>query len=225
VAAAHDTIETDGRSLRRARNRDAVLDAAIASFERGDVDPSMDDVAALAGVSNRSIYRYFDDRDHLIRAAVNHALRRIVPTIVPAGQPRGSIDQRVARFVDHRLETHRRLAPISRAAKLAAVNEPIVAEEFEAERLMMRSMLLDHFSVEFARLAPAERDRTMIAAELAFQLDAIDFVAAATHHQVDETRAVLVEHLRRCFVSREDDRTDDAAVIPRSSVRSGPESY
>lgn len=225
MADGADTIDTDGRSLRRARNRDAVLDAVITCFQRGELDPSMDEVAKLAGVSNRSIYRYFDDRDHLIRAAVSHALRQNVPVTAPAGGRTASFVQRVERFVDQRLETHRRLAPIARAAKLAAVSEPIVAEEFEAERLMTRAVLLEYFAVEFDRLAPSERDRVAIAVELAFQLDAIDFVASATLHHLDEIRAVLVGHLHRCLAPAGDDRAGVAPAIPRPSVRSGAESY
>lgn len=199
MAADHDTTMTDGRSLRRTRNRDSVLDAVVASFEDGDVDPSIDAVAARAGVSNRSIYRYFDHRDLLIRAAVNHALRRIVPEITLDDVGLGSFDERIERFVDHRLSLYQRLAPITRAAKLAAVTQPMVEEEFEAGRLMLRRAFLDHFAEEFDSLVPGVRARAVIAAEVAFQFDAFEFIGKATDGRVDEMRAILVDHLQLCL--------------------------
>lgn len=201
MAAALDTItiSTDGRALRRERNRDAVLDAVIASFEAGDIDPLVDAVAARAGVSNRSIYRYFEDRDHLIRAAVRHAMHRIVPEMTLGDIGLGSFEQRVGHFVDHHLGLYCRLARIIRAAKHAAVSEPSVAEEFEAGRLVRRRTLLEHFAEEFDPLPTEVRSRTVIAAEMAFQFDAFEFLWTATDGRVDEMRAVLVEHLRCCL--------------------------
>lgn len=199
MAAEFETMTTDGRSLRRARNRDAVLDAVIACFEEGDMDPAIDVVADRAGVSNRSIYRYFDHRDHLIRAAVSHAMRTIGPEIALAEIGTGPFERRVTTFVDHRLRIYDRLAPITRAAKLAAVSEPIVAEEFEAGRLILRQSFLDHFAEEFEPLGPGDRTRAVIAAELAFQFETFEFLWRATDGRVDEMRAVLVDHLHLCL--------------------------
>ncbi|MGB3736385.1 MAG: TetR/AcrR family transcriptional regulator [Ilumatobacter sp.] len=196
MAEELDTITTDGRSLRRSRNRDAVLDAVVASFEEGDVDPSIDAVALRAGVSNRSIYRYFDHRDHLIRAAVGHALQRIGPDATMTDIGVGSFEQRVEKFVDHRLRLYRSVAPITRAAKVAAASEPIAAEEFEAGRVVLRQTLLEHFAEELDAMAADEQTRALIGGELAFQFDAFEFLSSATGDRSEEMRAVLVDHLR-----------------------------
>lgn len=193
------TESADGRSLRRARNRTAVLDAVIEIFEEGDLDPSVDAVAERAGVSNRSIYRYFDHRDHLMRAAVTHAMRRVIPEIQLDGIGVGSFDERVQRFTDHRLQMYQRLAPITRAAKRAAQSEPIIAEEFEAGRLVLRRSFLDHFADEFAPLGPAERTRAVLTAELAFQFEAFEFLWSSTNGQVPEMRTILIDHLTMCL--------------------------
>lgn len=47
--------------------RDRLLDAAVALLERG-LEPTMRSVAAEAGTSERTIYRYFDSRDVLFQA-------------------------------------------------------------------------------------------------------------------------------------------------------------
>ncbi len=199
MTAEHDTITTDGRSLRRTRNRALVLDAVVACCEDGDINPSIDAVAERAGVSNRSIYRYFDHRDHLMHAAVSHAMLRVLPEITFADVGVGSFHQRVDSFVDHRLQTYQRLAPITRAAKLLAANEPMIAEEFEAGRLILRQSFLDHFAEEFGVLGPGDRTRAVIAAELAFQFEAFEFLWTATDGRIEEMRAILVDQLRLCL--------------------------
>ncbi|MFT6763814.1 MAG: AcrR family transcriptional regulator [Candidatus Aldehydirespiratoraceae bacterium] len=190
---------TDGRSLRRARNRASVLDAVIEIFESGDLSPSVDDVAERAGVSNRSVYRYFEHRDHLIRAAVTYAMRRVVPEVTLEQVGVGSFEERVERFVDHRLRMYEQLAPITRAAKLAAMSEPIIGEEFAAGRLILRQSFLDHFAEEFEPLGPSDRSRAVIAAELAFQFEAFEFLWTATNGMIDEMRSLLIDQLEMCL--------------------------
>jgi AcrR family transcriptional regulator len=53
--------------------RVAVLEAVIAELEtKGADDVSMADVAAAAGISLRTLYRYFSDRSELLQAAGEH---------------------------------------------------------------------------------------------------------------------------------------------------------
>lgn len=50
--------------------RDAILEAALDLFvERGDLDVPVQEIADRAGVSHRTVYRYFDDRKVLVEAA------------------------------------------------------------------------------------------------------------------------------------------------------------
>ncbi len=195
MARDSDTITTDGRVLRRTRNREHVLDAVIEIFEEGNIDPSMDSIAARAGVSNRSIYRYFDDRDHLIRASVHHVMLRVAPELTFDEIGSGSFEERVETFVDHRLRLYHRLAPITRAAQVAAVSEPIVKEEFEASRLMLRAAFMEHFNDELHPMNAGQRAQAVIATEVVFHFDAFEFLAASTGGRIDEMRRILVDHL------------------------------
>lgn len=172
-----------------------MLDAVVAGFEDGDINPSIDAVAVRAGVSNRSIYRYFEHRDQLIRAAVRHAVQRIVPEVTLTDVGVGSLTQRVERFVDHHLRMYHRLAPVTRAAKLAAAAEPIVDEELRAGRLTLHQTFLDQFNQELGAAMPGARARAVIAAEVAFQFEAFEFLAQATGDRASEMRAILVDHL------------------------------
>lgn len=63
-------MTTPLQDRRAALGRDAVLDALVAHLEAGDADSiSMEDLAHEAGVSRRTLYRYFPTRADLIAAA------------------------------------------------------------------------------------------------------------------------------------------------------------
>ena len=62
--------ESDGRRLRRGRNRDAVVRALLALYNEGNLNPSTEEIALRSGVSARSLFRYFDDVDDLCQAAI-----------------------------------------------------------------------------------------------------------------------------------------------------------
>src|SRR6187402_342271 len=70
------TGSTDGRSLRRERNRDSVIEALLALVSEGNMDPGGAEIAERAGVSHRSVFRYFDDLGDLIRTAIDTELTR-----------------------------------------------------------------------------------------------------------------------------------------------------
>jgi AcrR family transcriptional regulator len=57
----------DLTARRHEQTRSAIAEAAVALFnERGFVDTTMDDVAAAAGVSRRTAYRHFPNKDDLV---------------------------------------------------------------------------------------------------------------------------------------------------------------
>ncbi len=110
----------DGRTRRRRRNIDAVVDAVIELAAAGHIDPTSEEIAAVAGISHRSIYRYFDTRGELLEAAVARAFETASAEVFDDERLDGSFDERVDRFVSARLEIHRRLRSIARVAEAHA---------------------------------------------------------------------------------------------------------
>src|SRR5581483_5695478 len=117
-------MEVDGRRLRREQNRDAVLDALAELFREGVYEPSANEIAERAGLSPRSLFRYFDDVDDLHRATVERQLRRARRLVALDVTSADSLDVRVERLVESRSRLWEELAPGARAARVCAHRHP-----------------------------------------------------------------------------------------------------
>lgn len=135
--AAVDEV-TDGRRLRREQNRDAVLDALLALFRDGIVQPSTAEIAHRAGISVRSLFRYFDDVDDLSRAAIERHLLSAGPLMTIEATASDPLPVRVERAVDGRLRLWETVAPSARAARACAIRNPLVAAQLAEMRALFR---------------------------------------------------------------------------------------
>src|SRR3954454_8951637 len=91
----------DGRFAGRERNSDAVIDAIMVLIEAGETSPSMADVARLAGVSERSIFRHFETRENLLGAVIERQLE-VVTGLLHEIPSTGPLGDRVAALVVER---------------------------------------------------------------------------------------------------------------------------
>lgn len=185
-------VATDGRTARRDRNREAVLDAVLDLFREDAMTPSPADVAERSGVSRRSVQRYFDDMDALVRAAMVHHLERVAPLLALADVGVGPLPGRIERLVEARLRLYEAVAPMARAALLRVRANPLIAERLLEGRARMRSQIDDMFAPELAAL-PADA-----AADVAAALDVLLGFEGLEHlsqvRELDEaaSRRVLV---------------------------------
>jgi AcrR family transcriptional regulator len=189
--------EVDGRTARRDRNRLAVLDAVVELFTDDNLQPRPEDVARRSGVSLRSVYRYFSDPDDLLRAAIERRVESAMPLLRIHDFGKGSLDERIHNFVVARLRLYEALAPAARAARLAAARNPIIAERVELTRAALRQQLEAQFAAELAALDAVEREIVTCAADVACQLEAIDFHRVHGQLSPSETLTVLELTLSR----------------------------
>ena len=138
----------DGRRLRREQNREAVLDALVELFHEGVYQPSSAEIAERAGISPRSLFRYFDDIGDLSRAAIELHLTTHQALFELDIDPDAPLASRIEQMVDARVRLHETVAPTARAARLSAHrNEMIGAQLFEI-RASMRAQVLQTFARE-----------------------------------------------------------------------------
>jgi AcrR family transcriptional regulator len=193
----------DGRTARRHRNTDAVLDAVHQLFVEGEMLPSVEDIALRSGVSLRSIYRYFPDRDELLRAAMNRRLQVAEPFFELDGLGSGSLSERIERLVEHRIELYGRIAPTARAALQVAPTAPLIAEMVRLRRTQLTEQVRQQFAPELAGLADDKADDgadgaaddLVAAIDVLCQFEALDSLLVDRDFSAIRTRRVLVRAL------------------------------
>ena len=144
--------EVDGRRARREQNRAAVLDALAELYREGVYSPSTAQIAERAGLSSRSLFRYFDDVDDLNRAAIDQQLARARPLLQVGAEPDDPFATRVERLVDGRLRLYEAIAPAARAARTCAWRHPVIAGQIAASRAYLRRQLERLFATELEAL-------------------------------------------------------------------------
>ncbi len=196
VADRHDAEPAvDGRAARRDRNRVAVLDAVIELFAEGVLEPDPALVAERCGLSQRSVYRYFEDRDGLIRAAIDRHLDLVWPLFVIHGIGEGELDERIDAFVAGRLRLYEAIAAASRAARLRANTNEIIGNQVAVTRRALREQIEKQFSPELRQLDRRHRRSIGGAVDALCQFETLDHYRFHRGLTEGETRALLVDSL------------------------------
>jgi AcrR family transcriptional regulator len=148
VGGVTEVAEVDGRRLRREQNREAVLDALLAMFEDGHYTPTTNEIAERAGISPRSLFRYFDDVDDLGRAAIERHLASAAPLLELEVDVRAPLADRIDAVVAARVRLWSAIEPTARAARFAALRNPLMATTLRSMRAMFRDQLRRAFAPE-----------------------------------------------------------------------------
>ncbi len=170
-----DLVESvDGRTARRERNRSLVLDAVIELFAEHRLLPTAPEVAARSGVSLRSVFRYYEDTDALVQAAMARHLERVEPLFEIPGLGEGAFEDRVKRFTSNRIELYRTIAPTARAALHRAPTSSIISERIRRARLDGADALRAMFASELVVMTAARRRAVTAVADTLFQFEALE---------------------------------------------------
>jgi AcrR family transcriptional regulator len=162
----------DGRRLRRDRNRDAVVQALLELYREGDLSPSTDDVAARAGISARSLFRYFEDVDTLVETAIAKQQEHLRPLYPLAIDADAALDARIDAFVAARVRLLEGMGEVGQVARAVAAKQPRVAGELRRIRGVLRDQVAEVFASELAALGRGERDSVRAALDVATSWEA-----------------------------------------------------
>jgi len=194
-ATGSDLI-VDGRTARRNRNKNAVLDALIALANEGNDEPPIEMIAERAGVSYRSVYRYFDDRTDLMLSAITRVMGELWPIFDIEQIGEGPLDDRIARLTSVRLAAYRELAPLTRNAVHRRANEPAVADGYDRVRDHLRGQLAQQFEPELAAMPAADRAIALAALDAMFQFEVLDYLTVHGDMSEHDLARVLDRHVR-----------------------------
>lgn len=140
-----NSTETDGRRQRAERHRDAVVRAVLKVVKATGRVPPVAELAELAGVSRRTVFRLFEDMESLHIAATKvqraEVLRRFPPPF-PTGQP---LEERIRLLVNHRASVYELISPLRRIAEGLRDESPSVEKDLmqtHAELRMHATLML-----------------------------------------------------------------------------------
>jgi AcrR family transcriptional regulator len=166
VTVTDADAEVDGRRLRRERNRLAVVDALLALYRRGNLRPSSAEIAEEAGLSPRSLFRYFDDVDDLCRAAVARQEQEALALLAVEAAPGDPLEVRVAALACQRLRLFAAIAPAAAVSRIEAPFQPALADELGRSRAYLRRQLRLLFAPELRAMAPEAAEAALAAADV-----------------------------------------------------------
>lgn len=148
--------QVDGRRARGVDNRRKIVDALLKLVERGNVDPTAEQVAAAAGVGLRTVFRHFEDLDRLYASISERMTSEIKPILdkpFGAGDWRGRLDE----LVERRAQVFERLLPFKVAGDAHRHRSPFLTAEHAAlvqlQMMTLRSVLPPAIANDKARLA------------------------------------------------------------------------
>ena len=192
---APDEPPTDRRRLRTERGKDLVVDALLTFFAEGDPQPGVAKIAARAGVSERSVFRYFDDLESLAGAAIERQIARIAPAFRPPPST-GSLESRIGALVDQRLRIYDATAVTTQAAERFAAYSPAVADAFAFRRSVLHDQIAQLFAVELAPMTGRVRTEVVDAVSAAASLEAIRMLLTTAGHSRGRTATIVARTLR-----------------------------
>jgi AcrR family transcriptional regulator len=187
----------DGRTARRDRNRMAVLDAVLELFAEGNLDPGVHEVAERSGVSLRSVYRYFEDLDELVTAAIEQHFQRTRPLFEIDRLGEGPLAERVQRFAECRVRLFDAARTIYRASRVRAANDPDVQRDLLATQQWLADQTQAMFAPELRALDEPECTDTERTLDVLTQFDALDHLRHRCGLAHDEAVAYLQRILHR----------------------------
>jgi AcrR family transcriptional regulator len=191
---------TDGRTARRDRGRTAALEAALELFEEANLEPTPDQIAQRAGISTRSVYRYFEDRDTLVRAVIAYKQLQVLPLFQIDDIGRGDLEGRLSRFLDSRLKVYETIGATARA--MARVSrDPVIREQVEFRKSLFREQVQQHFADEFDRMSKSDRTAAFNAIDVLTQVESLDRYLVDLQFTLEETHSLLSNALHSLLKS------------------------
>lgn len=193
--------KVDGRTAGRERNLLAVVDALLDLYAEGELRPAADAVAKRAGISRRSVFRYFDDLDDLNRTAFARQLERVWPLVELPGMGEGSLEARIATIAAQRATLYAAIAPVARVTRLRAPYHKVIGEELALNRKGLSRQVQRHFQAELTTLPASESSSLFAAVDALLSFETYDFLVATRGSDSEEVRAMLVFGLNRLFAA------------------------
>jgi AcrR family transcriptional regulator len=131
----------DGRTLRAARNHAAIVDAMYALVRETHRPPSVEEVAARAGVGTRTIFRQFDDLETLYRSLAERIQTEVLGLVV-LEPPTGRLEEDLRALVARRAKVFEHITPFRRVVRVVKHESTFIRDQDALARAAFRQLTL-----------------------------------------------------------------------------------
>ena len=189
----------DGRSLRRERNRQDIVDALIGLIENGETEISAALIASKAGLSERSIFRYFDDVNDLYRSVCDLAFSKEIEYALIDDVGIGSLDTKIENFVNQRVRIYTMNEKIAPAARSFAFKNPVIKNQLVLGRKLLRTQIMKHFAEELSVFDKQQQQVAVAIIDSLTTFEYYDMMRSDQKMSVQAIKSVLTESLRKAL--------------------------
>jgi AcrR family transcriptional regulator len=189
------TVKLDRRRLRTERSETAVIDAMLDLYREGRIRPSAVEIAARAGVSERTVFRLFDDLEAVATAAIERQIARAGHLFAPPNN-RGSREERIEALVAQRIRMYEEIGPVVRAARLRVPFSPVLQAGFDRRRRLLRRQVERQFRQELDELDEPIRSELLASIEVATGIEVLEALRYGHGQSMAVTSAVVARTVR-----------------------------
>jgi TetR/AcrR family transcriptional regulator, regulator of autoinduction and epiphytic fitness len=189
----------DGRSLRRERNRQDIVDALLGLIENGETEISAALIASKAGLSERSIFRYFDDVNDLYRSVCDLAFSKEIEYALIDDAGVGSLDTKIENFVNQRVRIYTMNEKIAPAARSFAFKNPIIKNQLVVGRKLLRTQIIKHFAEELSVFDKQQQQAAVAIIDSLTTFEYYDMMRSDQKMSVQAIKSVLTESIRKAL--------------------------
>ena len=189
----------DGRSLRRERNRQDIVDALLSLIENGETEISAALIASKAGLSERSIFRYFDDVNDLYRSVCDQAFSKEIEYALIDDAGVGSLDMKIENFVNQRVRIYTMNEKIAPAARSFAFKNPVIKNQLVVGRKLLRNQIIKHFAEELSVFDKVQQQVAVAIIDSLTTFEYYDMMRSDQKMSVQAIKSVLTESIRKAL--------------------------
>ena len=193
------TSAIDGRSLRRERNRQEIVDALLQLIESGETEISAAIIAQRAGLSERSIFRYFDDVDDLYRSVCDLAISKELEFALIDEAGTGSLDTRIENFVNQRVRMYTMNENIAPAARAFAFKNHVIKNQLVLGRKFLRNQIKAQFAIELNQLDKSQQQVAIATIDALTTFENYDMMRTDQKMSVNNIKTILSEGIRKAL--------------------------
>jgi len=191
---------TDGRHRRAQASREAIVESLVSLYADGYVDPSAAEIAERAGVSERSLFRHFDDIDDLCHTAFVIQWKRLADRTRLPLSVTSSTDEKIVAIVEQRVGLYLDMMNVMRITRMHAVRNDTVLRHVQSSRKESRKQIERLFAPECGQMTSEKAKTVLLTINALMSFEHVEQLRADQGMPTSRIVSTLVSALSCLFV-------------------------